>query len=45
MVLFGKKSHSRPDFEKKTTTKSCLFDVIFDVYTQVDDRERAGASD
>ena len=30
--------------EKKTTTKSCLFGVIFYVYTNVDNRERARAS-
>ena len=29
-VLFGKKSHGRPDFYKeKTTTKSCLFRRFF----------------
>ena len=37
-VLFGKKSHGRPDFKKeKTTTKSCLFRRYL--------RERARASD
>ena len=42
-VLVGKKLQG---FKKeKTTTKSCLFDVIFDVYTQVDNRERARATD
>ena len=45
-VLVGKKLQGRPGFKKeKTTTKSCLFDVIFDVYTQVDNRERARATD
>ena len=28
-----------------TRTKSSIFDVIFDVYTNVDDRERARASE
>ena len=29
-VLFGKKSHARPDFKKeKTTVKSCLFRRYF----------------
>ena len=45
-VLVGRKSHGRPGFKKeKTTTKSVFFDVIFDVYTRVDNRERAKASD
>ena len=28
-VLFGKKSHGRPDFKKEKTTKSCLFRRYF----------------
>ena len=38
-VLFGKKSHGRPDFKKEKTTTRVFFDVIFDVYTHLDNRE------
>ena len=45
-VLFGKKSHCRLFLRKKKQQQSrVFFDVIFDVYTHVDDRERARASD
>ena len=46
-VLFGKNRMTAWTFrKKKTTTKSgVFFDVIFDVYTHVDNRERATASD
>ena len=45
-VLFGSKSHSRPDCKREKQQQSrVFFDVIFDVYTRVDNRERAGASD
>ena len=45
-VLVGRKSHGRPGFKKEnTTTKSCFFYIIFDVYTHLDNRERAKASD
>ena len=46
-VLFGKKSRGRLDFKKeKTTTLSCFFSTLFfDVYTHVDNSERARASD
>ena len=44
-VLFGKKSHGRPDFKKEKTTTRVFFDVIFDVYTHLDNRERAWTSD
>ena len=41
-VLFGRKSHGRPDFWKE---KSRVFlGVIFYVYTNLDNRERARAS-
>ena len=44
--VFGGKSHGHPDIKReKTRTKSILFNVIFDVYTRLDNRERARASD
>ena len=44
--LFGKKSHGRPDFKKKKQEQSrVFFNLIFDVYTHVDNRERFRASD
>ena len=44
--LFGMKSHGRPDFRKKKQQQSrVFFGVIFYVYTNVDDRERARASE
>ena len=44
-VLFGRKSHGRPDFRKKKQQQSrVFFGVIFYVYTNVDNRERARAS-
>ena len=42
-VLFGKKSHGRP--EKKQQQSRIFLDIIFDVYTHVDNRERARVSD
>ena len=44
--MFGRKSHGRLDFwrEKKQQTR-VFVDVIFYVYTHVDNRERARASD
>ena len=45
-VLFGKKSHGCPDLRKKKQQQSrVFFDVIFDVYTHVDNREGTRASD
>ena len=46
-VLFGRKSHGHPDSleRKKQQQSRVFFDVIFDVYTHVDNRERARASD
>ena len=44
-VLFGSKLHGRPDFHREKTTSRVFFDLIFDVYTHVDNRERAEASD
>ena len=45
-VLFGKKSHGRRTLRKKKQQQSrVFFDVIFDVYTHLDNRERAWASD
>ena len=45
-VLFGKKSRGRPDFKKEKQQQSrVFFDVIFYVYTHVDNRQRAKASD
>ena len=45
-VLFGKRSHGRRTFRKKKQLQSrVFFDVIFDVYTHVNNRERARASD
>ena len=45
-VLFGNKSHSRPDCKREKQQQSrVFFDVIFYVYPRVDNRERAGASD
>ena len=43
-VLFGRKLHG-PDFHREKTTSRVFFDLIFDVYTHVDNRERAKASD
>ena len=44
-VLFGRKSHGRPDFRKKKQQQSRVFyGVIFYVYTNLDNRERARAS-
>ena len=46
-VLFGRKSHGQTDSleRKKQQQSRVFFDVIFDVYTHVDNRERARASD
>ena len=44
-VLFGSKLHGRPDFHREKTTSRVFFDLIFYVYTHVDNRERAEASD
>ena len=41
-VLFGRKSHGRLDFYKEKSR--VFFGVIFEVYTNVDNRERARAS-
>ena len=43
-VLFGKKSHGRRP-EKKQQESRVFLDIIFDVYTHVDNRERARLSD
>ena len=44
-VFFGGKSQGHPDFyREKITTKSSFFDVIFDVFAHMDNRERARAS-
>ena len=41
-VLFGAKSHDRPDCQKEKQQQSrVFFGVIFYVYTNVDNRERA----
>ena len=46
-VLFGRKSHGQTDSleRKKQQQSRVFFDVIFYVYTHVDNRERARASD
>ena len=47
-VLFEKKLNGRLDFKKGKKNNSLslvFFDVIFYVYTHVDNRERARASD
>ena len=45
-VLFGKKSHGSRTLRKKKQQQSrVFFNVILDVYTHVDNRERARASD
>ena len=41
-VLSGRKSHGRPDF--KIEKSRVFFGIIFNVYTNVDNRERARAS-
>ena len=41
-VLFGRKSHGRPDFWKEKSR--VFFGVIFYVYNNVDNRERTRAS-
>ena len=41
-VLFGRKSHGRPDFQKEEGR--VFFGVIFYEYTNVDNGERARAS-
>ena len=41
-VLFGMKSHGRPDFQKEKS--GVFFGVFFYVYTNVDYRERARAA-
>ena len=41
-VLFERKSHGRPDFWREKSR--VFFGVIFYVYTNVDNRERARAS-
>ena len=41
-VLFGMKSHGRPDFKKEKSR--VFFGVIFYVYSNVDNRERARES-
>ena len=44
-VLFGRKSHGRPDLKKKKQLQSrVFFGVIFYVYNKVDNGERARAS-
>ena len=44
--FFGGKSQGHPDFyREKITTKSSFFDVIFDVFAHMDNRERARASE
>ena len=44
--FFGGKSKGHPDFyREKITTKSSFFDVIFDVFAHIDNRERARASE
>ena len=44
--FFGGKSQGHPDFyREKITTKLSIFDVIFDVFVPVDNRERARESD
>ena len=43
-VLFGKKSHGRRP-EKKQQESRVFLDIIFDVYTHVDNRERARVCD
>ena len=46
MVLFREGNHmAARTLRTKQQQSRVFFDVIFDVYTQVDDRERAGASD
>ena len=45
-VLFGRNRMAARTFRKKKQQQSrVIFDVIFDVYTHVDNRERAKASD
>ena len=45
-VLFGKKSRGSLDFKKEKQQQSrVFFDVIFYIYTHVDNSERARASD
>ena len=45
-VLFGRKTHGRRTFrEKKQQQSRVFFDIIFDVYTHVGNRERVRASD
>ena len=45
-VLFGKNRMAARTFRKKKQKQSrVFFDVLFDVYTHVDNRERARASD
>ena len=44
--VFGGKSHGHPDFQREKQEQShFLFDVIFYIYTQVNNRERAKESD
>ena len=44
-VLFGRKLHGRQTFKKKKQQQSrVFFGVIFYVYTNMDNRERARAS-
>ena len=47
--FLGGKSHGHPDVKrerkKKKQQSRVFFDVIFDVYTHVDTRKRARASD
>ena len=45
-VLFGKNRMAARTFRKKKQQQSrVFFDVLFDVYTHLDNRERARASD
>ena len=44
-ALFGRKSYGRPDFQREKKQSRVFFDVICDVYTHVDNREGARASD
>ena len=44
--VFGGNPHGHPDFKREKQEQShFFFDVIFEVYTQVNNRERAKESD
>ena len=43
--FFGGKSQGHPDFYREKITKFSIFDVNFDVFVHVDNRERARESD